>query len=152
MTTCQTLYHGQISFGPEAVVEIPEGLFGFSDETRFLLLEAPTARPIVFVQSVRSPSLCFISMPVRVIEPNYRLSLPEEDLNSLKIAGANAPEIGRDVLCLALLTIRERRATTANLRAPLVINIAAHRGKQVIVSENYSHQHPYLEARMSAAC
>jgi flagellar assembly factor FliW len=152
MTTCQTLYHGQISFGPEAVVKIPDGLFGFPDETHFLLLEAPTARPIVFVQSVQSPSLCFISLPVRVIEPNYRLSLPQEDLSSLNIGGETAPEIGRDVLCLALLTIRERRATTANLRAPLVINIAAHRGKQVIVSENYSHQHPYLQARMSAAC
>jgi flagellar assembly factor FliW len=139
MPSCQTKFHGEISFEPEQVLQMPKGLFGFPEEKQFLLLELPSSRPMVFMQSVRSTNLCFVSLPIQVIEEDYKLALRANDLRALGYSQKEPPEMGRDLLCLALLTIGERQATTANLAAPLVIDIAKHRGMQVIVEGSYSH-------------
>jgi len=142
MPACQTKFHGVLTYEPEQVLHIPNGLFGFPQETEFLLLELPSARPMAFLQSVRSSNLCFISLPAQVIEGEYRLSMTGGDLRSFGYSDAAPPVMGKDVLCLALLTVGERQDTTANLLAPVVIDIARHRGMQVIVDAPYSHQHP----------
>jgi flagellar assembly factor FliW len=152
MTICKTRFHGPVSFRPEDVLEIPLGLFGFAEETRFLLLEVPSSRPVVFVQSICSPKLCFISLPVQIVDNAYALSLSGPDLELLGYSAATPPRPGEDVLCLALLTIRGKEETTANLLAPLVIDIRAHRGVQVLMNSGYSHQHPFLIPEGQFAC
>jgi flagellar assembly factor FliW len=142
MSTCQTKFHGPIAYQPEQVLNVSGGLFGFPDETEFLLLELPSARPIAFVQSIRTPQLCFISLPAQVVDPGYRLALEPQDIAALGYSQGATPVMGKDLLCLALLTMGDRQPATANLRAPLVIDIARHRGRQVIVNADYSHQHP----------
>jgi flagellar assembly factor FliW len=126
MPECRTKFHGLLAFQPEQVLEVPQGLFGFPDEREFLLLELPSSRPVVFLQSIRTESLCFITLPVQTIDPEYSLQLRATS----------------NLLCLALLTIREDQETTANLKAPLVIDIASHRAVQVITEQTYSHYHP----------
>jgi flagellar assembly factor FliW len=128
MPVCQSKYHGTIRFEPEQVLHVPTGLFGFPDEKEFLLLELPSTRPLVFVQSIRTPDLCFISLPAQVVMPEYTLDLGPEDVGSLGYTIQTPPAMGRDLLCLAFLTMREKQITTANLMAPLVIDIARHRG------------------------
>jgi flagellar assembly factor FliW len=156
MPTCQTKFHGALTYEPEQVLHIPSGLFGFIQETEFLLLELPSARPLAFLQSIRSANLCFISLPAQVIEGEYRLSMSDVDLQAFGYTQSTPPVMGKDVLCLALLTVGERQATTANLLAPIVIDIARHQGRQVIVNAPYSHQHPVstssFQTRVEASC
>jgi flagellar assembly factor FliW len=150
--TCKTRFHGPITFNAQNVLDIPSGLFGFVDETQFLLLAVPSSKPIVFLQSVRSPKLCFISLPVQIVDMNYALLLNRVDLKRLGYSKATPPRLSKDVLCLALLTIRDKEVTTANLVAPIVIDIRAHRGVQVLVKQQYSHRHPVLAAESRLAC
>jgi flagellar assembly factor FliW len=152
MPVCQTKYHGAIRFEPEQVLHLPAGLYGFPDEKEFLLLELPSSRPLVFLQSVRTPGLCFISLPAQVVEPSYQLNLRPSESCSLGYAPDAPPVMGKDVLCLALLTMREKQETTANLLGPVVIDIARHRGLQVLVEGNYSHQHPIASMEWKRAC
>jgi flagellar assembly factor FliW len=152
MMTCKTRFHGQVSFRPQDVLELSAGLFGFADETQFLLLGVPSSRPIVFLQSIRSPKLCFISLPVQIIDSNYALSLTSADLQLMGYSKSSPPRLGKDVLCLALLTIRTKEVTTANLMAPIVIDIRAHRGMQALVKRAYSHQHPFLVEESQFTC
>lgn len=126
MPECRTKFHGLLAFEREQILDIPQGLFGFPDEREFLLLELPSSRPVVFLQSIRTESLCFITLPVQTIDPDYPLQLRATN----------------DLLCLALLTIRDDQETTANLKAPLVIDIASHSAVQVITEQAYSHYHP----------
>ena len=147
MSICKTKFHGLIEFQPEQVLQVPKGLFGFPEEKQFLLLELPSSKPIVFIQSVGSQNLCFIGLPIQVVDAAYRLDIPMSDLEALGYAGNAHPAMGKELLCLAILTIAERRITTANLAAPLVIDIAGHRGMQVIVGDLYSHQHPFPTPR-----
>jgi flagellar assembly factor FliW len=152
MRVCQTKYHGEIRFKPEQVLHVPAGLFGFSEEKEFLLLELPSSRPLVFVQSIRTPELCFISLPAQVVKPDYCLQMSPSDIESLGYAPGTPPVMGQDVLCLAFLTVRERQDTTANLLAPLVIDIAHHRGMQVMRAGEYSLQYPIVETEWRRAC
>jgi flagellar assembly factor FliW len=139
---CQTRYHGTISFAPHQVLHISNGLFGFPDEKEFLLLELPSMRPLAFVQSIRTPELCFIALPAQVVEPEYQLHLQPADIEAFGYSEDHPPTMGHDLLCLALITMREHEQATANLLAPLIIDISRHEGMQVLVDSEYSHQHP----------
>jgi flagellar assembly factor FliW len=152
MPVCETKFHGQIEYEQEQVLQVPAGLFGFQSETELLLLEIPSLRPLVFVQSTKTANLCFLSLPAQVVDTKYRLALREADVCGFGYSVEASPEIGRDLLCLALLTIDERQATTANLRAPLVIDIKRHRGMQAIVAGKYSHHAPVAPERLAPSC
>lgn len=153
MPTCNTRFHGVIDFEPEQVLEIPSGLFGFPDEREFLLLEIPSRRPMVFVQSTRTSDLCFITLPVQVIDQNYKVILTAADPQVMPWRGLSSElQMGKDLLCLALLTVGDKRPVTANLLAPLVIDITHHKAIQILVSGTYSHQHPVSAPALSAPC
>lgn len=151
MPSCGTKFHGQIEFSPEQVLRIPGGLFGFPREREWLLLEIPSLRPLVFLQSVKTENLCFLALPAQVVEPGYSLALENEDLTALGYLPGRPPVLGRDVLCLALLTVVEGRETTANLQTPVVVNIAEHRGRQVLIKGSYSLQQ-LIQPEFANAC
>lgn len=151
MPRCETKFHGNIEFSPEQVLRIPKGLFGFPNEQQWLLLEVPSLRPLAFLQSTATPKLCFLSLPVQVVEPGYVLTLPDRDVRQLGYEPKRPPLLGTDVLCLALLTIAEGRPTTANLQSPVVIDIARHSGRQVIVNAPYSPMQMF-EPEFAKAC
>ncbi len=48
----------------------------------------------------------------------------------------------RFLICLALVTVDPNHGATANLMAPLAVNLANRRAIQVIQAEGYSYQHP----------
>lgn len=152
MPISQTKFHGDIQYEPQQVLRVPQGLFGFPEEKDFLLLELPSSRPLVFIQSIRSQNLCFLALPVQVVCPDYDLSLRPEDVFALGYSPECAPAMGKDLLCLAILTICERGNATANLAAPLVIDIAAHRGVQAIVNGAYSPRHTMMPQEALAPC
>jgi flagellar assembly factor FliW len=87
-----------------------------------LAVEVPAQRPLVYLQSVEKPNVCFVSLPVRTIRPDFEVTLSEEDRAALRIADDARPRIGDDILCLALL-FPSGGALEANLGAPLVINL-----------------------------
>ncbi len=148
MPTCTTKYHGDLAYSEDRAIVFPGGLPGFEQQTRFLLVEVPATRPIVFLQSLTTSSLCFITLPVRVVDPSYELDIPEEDA---QLIGLPAPP--DQVLALALLTIQGGRTTTANLAAPVIVNMASRRAHQVIsTNPAHSHRHPFLQAEETPAC
>jgi flagellar assembly factor FliW len=128
---------GAISLDEAAILLFPAGLPGFEHCTRFALLERPAAAPIVFLQSLDRPEVCFLAAPVTEIDPAYQLAMTQEDLNCIGIPSA------KDVLCLAILAPAEDGRFTANLLAPVVIDRKTRRAVQAVrVDSRYSHQHP----------
>jgi flagellar assembly factor FliW len=152
MPRIETPAFGPIDYEPGSEFYFPRGLPGFNDETRFLPLEYPAYLPLLFLQSVRRPELCFLTLPVFVLDPHYRLAVPPEDRELLGLDPAHAPEPGREVLCLAILTVPEGAPATANLLAPLVVHMGSRIGAQIVQLDSaYSHEHPVV-LEGSAAC
>ncbi len=146
MPEFETKYFGRITYQPESVVEFPAGLPGFEKENRFLLIEQPINRPLVFLQSLTSSELCFVTVPVVLIEPAYQLNLNPEELELLNLETAPGGAAGPDLLCLAIISFHEDGPATANLLAPVVVNWRRRRGVQSVPADSpYSHRHVLLE-------
>jgi flagellar assembly factor FliW len=151
MPLLETTSFGTIFYALESVFEFPHGLPGFEERRRFVPVQNPRIAPIVSLQSLEVPSLCFITLPILVVDPQYRLQILEQDLEALEFPVDFEPRIGDDVLCLAILSIRPT-GTTANLLAPVVVNLKNYKAVQAVSAENnYSHQHP-LFAQEASVC
>ena len=153
MCSVETKYFGILSCRAEAVFEFPHGLPGFEQETRFVLIELPENSPLVFLQSLQQSALCFLAFPILVADRKYPLAVSDEDLAALDLDRGQQPKLGRDVLVLALVSLHEGFSATANLMAPIVLNLKTRRGLQAIRQDNlYSHQHPIESRSPEAAC
>jgi flagellar assembly factor FliW len=150
MPQCKTRYFGELEYDCQATVEFRGGIPGFEDERLFVLIERPDLKPLVFMQSLATPGLCFLTLPVFTVVPDYRLELLDVDRCELDLP-TNAV-IGQDVACLVIGTIREE-SVTVNLLAPLVIDLKTGRAVQAILSESgYTHDYaiPAVPAEQTA--
>lgn len=128
---------GDIEWSQGCELFLPAGLPGFEDERRMIPVEVPVQRPLVFLQSIESPGTCFVSLPVRTIDPGYQLRLSDDDRAALLFEGERELSIGADVLCLALLVPFEN-TVQANLDAPVIINLHNRRCIQSLPSESFA--------------
>ena len=149
----ETKYFGAVECPQSLVIKFPLGLPGFECLTDFLCLEQPALRPLVYLQSVAEPQVCFLTLPARVIEPSYQLAIENHDAQILEL-GAEAPQIGSNIACIAILCTGPDRVPSANLAAPVVINIARRIGLQIVqIRSEYDCAHPLgCVSSMEAAC
>lgn len=142
MAQFHTSHFGVVDFSEEAVIHFPEGLPGFEQETRFLTVEPEPSKPVIFLQSLARAELTFVTVPIHTIDPHYRLRLSPEDRRTLGLVGDAAP-VDEDLLCLAIVCLREDGPSTANLLGPLVIHRHTRRAVQAIRDDAvYSAEHP----------
>ena len=142
MPQIPTKYFGAVEYQETDVVQFPSGLPAFEQETQFLVMEPLAQAPMVFLQSLSNPSLCFLAMPILTIDPEYKLQMTAEDLQTLQLPTDRQPSLGDGIICLALIAVAEDGSISANLLAPVVIRTADRRGVQAVrVDSTYSHQH-----------
>ena len=110
----------------------PFGIPAFETERHFRLIDR---EPLLFLESETTPELSFLLLPVALIDPDYRLALSVDDR---EILGAT-PE--SRLLSLAVITAAEELPPTANLLAPVVVNLDNGRAVQAVRSDAaYSHK------------
>jgi flagellar assembly factor FliW len=155
MPQIRTAYFGELDYADGTVFHFPYGLPGFEHEQAFLFLKQPHTEPLLFLQSLSNSRLCFILLPILVVDPNYAVNLDGEDLAGLHLASGRQPVIGKDILCAAIVTTgsTEQGEPTANLMAPVVVNLKEQIGMQVIQADSlYSHRHPIPMGKEAAPC
>ena len=146
-------YFGELDYSTEAAFQFPEGIPAFEDQTTFVFIEQPQTHPLVFMQSLVNPGLCFITVPVRVADPAYRPDLSPEDLALLDLPSEPPPQAGSDILCLALVTVSKGADSTVNLASPIVLNLRNRKGVQAILtSPGYSLRQPLLAREELVPC
>ena len=145
---------GTISWEPGSEIEFPRGLPGFEQLRRFVAVHFCHTDPLIFLQSLEDAALCFITLPVRAVDADYRVAVSNEDLRLVGLRAGRQPHIGKEIHCLAVLSLRKAGAT-ANLLAPVVINLKNLKAVQAVAQAGgYSHQHvlPAEEEALAAAC
>ncbi len=114
-------------------LEFPNGIPAFETERSFRLTDR---EPLLFLESERNPELSFLLLPVAMIDPDYQLALTAEDRALIDASAAS------QLLCLAMVTTAEDLPPTANLLAPVVVNLDSLRAVQAVRSDSrYSHRH-----------
>jgi flagellar assembly factor FliW len=150
MPLFETKNFGLIDWEAESAIEFPRGLPGFEQRRCFLPIRTEATEPLIYLQSLEDPSLCFLTLPVLAVDPAYRLDISDEDLEEIGLAGGRAPKLGPEVLCLVVVSVKEE-GPTANLLAPVVVNVSNRRAVQAIAPHSaYVHDYALLPQEATA--
>jgi flagellar assembly factor FliW len=127
----QTSRFGPVKLQSEDIIEFPEGILGFNDLRRFVLLDDPNDEIFAWLQSCEIPQIAFPVLEPELFASNYQISLTKHDLESL---GLTKQEKIRG---FSIITIPEDPTQmTANLKAPVVINTEKRIARQIVLQDN----------------
>jgi flagellar assembly factor FliW len=134
----ETSRFGTIEVPDDEVVAFPDGLPGFRDPRRMVLLGAgqmPGAadtfahHTLFWLHDVDDPDLAFLTVVPWSAYPDYDIEIDPADVD-----GADAD----DLCILAIVTVRRENGgvqLTSNLLAPVVIDAGRRVGRQVILQD-----------------
>jgi len=137
----KTTRFGEVEIDKLEIIHFPEGVPGFSHLKRFVILDHPNGGPFCWLQAVDDPALAFVILDPLIFRPDYCATVTAEDAKALEL------EEPSDAVVYCICGIRENpEEMTANLRAPIVINIKKRIGKQIILQdETYKTRHYILK-------
>jgi flagellar assembly factor FliW len=129
---------GELSVENDSRIFFPEGVLGFSENKWFSLIDPGDDTLILWLQSLDNPNLALPVLEPKIFKPDYSVRLSAAELRVLKLDNVNQSAV------FSVLTIPEEiTEMSANLKAPVVINLREQLGRQVVLQENeYSIKHP----------
>lgn len=128
-----TVRFGSLEVNESDVITFADGLLGFEHLVRFFIVDPADDTLILWLQSIDSPEVAFPILEPKIFKADYKVRLSASELRLLSLEGT----AGSSVLVYSILTIPDDvTKMTANLKAPIVINAADQRGRQVVLQEN----------------
>ncbi len=122
---------GAVSITAEDVINFPEGLLGFNELRRFVLLDDPTDEIFAWLQSCEEPGIAFPLLEPELFTANYAIQLTKHDLETMGL------KTNDGIRCFSIITIpADPTQMTANLKAPIVIHVASRKARQVVLQDN----------------
>lgn len=123
----KTLHFGELTVESNHIFYFPNGVLGFEDLKEYALVSDEDTQPFKWLISMDEPVIGFPLLSPWIIDLNYK---PGRDID---------PE-RKVVFCI--VTLRDDQGMTANLKAPIVLDIESHSGEQIILpSDKYSPSH-----------
>ena len=108
-----------------------KGIPGFENYRYFNVNIVEGNKKIYNIVSKEDSNVGFISISPFDIKKDYEIDLDDEVVKELDI------KTEKDVLVLCLITLgKSLKDSTANLKAPIIINIKNNRGKQLILQDD----------------
>jgi flagellar assembly factor FliW len=129
---------GEIEVAESDIITFKNGIFGFPSDTRFCIVDIADDTLILWLQSLDNPQLAFPILEPKIFKPDYSVRLSATELRELELTNLSQSAV------FSVLTIpADIKEMTANLKAPLVINLKRQIGRQVVLQENeYVIKHP----------
>ena len=128
---------GEVNYASEDILFFPRGIPAFEDKHKWILAGSDDSA-IRWLQSLDDGSLALPVTSPDAIQPDYNARIPEDDL--ILVETFNPSELA----LLIVVSIPESAPwnMTANLRAPILINIKNRKAVQVIaLNEEYPVRH-----------
>lgn len=141
----ETKFFGKIDIEDEKIIEFPLGIIGFENLKKFALIydiDKETRSKISWLQSMEEPLMVLpVINPIDIIE-EYTPIIEDELTKSI------GDPADADILILVTMSIpSDITQTTANLKAPIIINTVNRQAMQVIAeNEDYKIKYNVYEA------
>ncbi|WP_434296939.1 flagellar assembly protein FliW [Clostridium sporogenes] len=132
-----TKYHGCIEYEEKDVIYFEKGIPGFEGLKKFIVFPVEDNEVFSVFHSIEKEDMGIIVISPFNIEKDYEIKLEEKQRENLKLQDE------KDALVLNTVTLNsDIDKITANLRAPIIINIKEKIGEQIIInSDKYSIKH-----------
>lgn len=123
--TFETTRFGQLQVDEDKVIYFAEGLFGFPESKRYVLIDYK-GTTIRWLQSVDDPEVAFIVIEPAKMFPNYDVHIDQATKKYLEI------DNNEDGLAILLIIRVDEGKIIANLNGPLVFNANIMKGVQIV--------------------
>lgn len=126
-----TTRFGQVEIKESDVLTFPEGLLGFSDLRKFVLLDDPSDEIFAWLQSCELSAIAFPVLEPDIFAESYNATLSKSDIEALQLKESAKAHY------FSIITIPEDPTLmTANLKAPIVVNMLAKLARQCVLQDN----------------
>lgn len=138
-----TKYFGMVDIDEDKVITFDCGLIGLDEYKKFAVINdiEDEISAISWLQSLEEPNFALPIINPLLVKSDYDPVVEDEWLESI------GKECEEDYFVLVTLTVPENiEKMTANLKAPIVINMTTKKGAQIIVeNQDYIVRYPVYE-------
>jgi len=135
----RTTRFGVLDIAEDRVIEFPRGLLGFSQHTRYCLLEPGEDACFFWLQSLDEPSLAFVVTDPGLFVPEFSVPIRPEQMIELKLNKLEDAQV-------FVIVNKVEQSLTGNLQGPLVINTLTRTGEQMVLAEKrWTTRHPLVK-------
>ncbi|WZL73738.1 flagellar assembly protein FliW [Clostridiaceae bacterium 35-E11] len=137
-----TKHFGEIQIDENKILTFQEGLLGFEHIKQYTIIMNPDEEiPFHWLQAIDEPDLAFVITNPFLFKEDYAFDIPDKVIDQLQI------EKQEDVMIFVIAVVPEElQKMTVNLRGPLVINVPAKKGKQMVLDGGgYSLKHKIFQ-------
>jgi len=142
----KTTRFGTISIEEEKIIKMPNGMLGFPDKKKFIILQHQENSPFFWYQSIDDPELAFVITNPFQFVPDYKINL-EATLKEMSwnTDGNNG--------CLELFIVVNiprgmPHKMTGNFVGPILVNSNVYQAVQIVLSNSpYTHRFPLFKKK-----
>lgn len=137
----QTKFLGEVEIQQSEIITFENGLPGFQQYTKYILLGLDADLPLALLQSTEDEQVGFVVGYPFAFKPDYAFDVSEEDKEQLQL------EEESEVATYTVITLKENFAdSTINLLAPIIINTKKKLGKQIVLQDSEKYPLRYQVA------
>ena len=133
---------GEVEINDEKIIDFEQGIPGFEEENKFVIIPYDEKSPFLFMQSVKQEDLAFLIINPFIIFSDYEFEIDDVSTEELGVKQSD------DLLIYTIITMNEGdiKKMTTNLVAPIVINKENNKAKQVVLEKSkYNTKHKLFE-------
>ncbi|CAG0995058.1 Flagellar assembly factor FliW [Phycisphaerales bacterium] len=135
----RTTRFGMLEIPDERVIEFPKGLLGFSQYTRYCLLEPGEDACFFWLQCMEEPALAFVVTDPSLFVPEFSVPIRPEQMLEMKLGRLEDAQV-------FVIVNKVEQTLTGNLQGPLVVNTLTRTGEQMVLAEKrWTTRHPLVQ-------
>lgn len=129
----ETTRFGRIEVPEEKIIDFPEGLIGFSQLKKFVVIQHKKSLTMYWLQSLEKADMAFLMMfPFNMI-PDYAPRLSGSDCEHLQLSNG---DIAKAEIYTFTVVPENPQDMSVNLLSPIVINPDAGLGRQIVLDDS----------------
>ncbi|KRQ85987.1 Flagellar assembly factor FliW [Caloramator mitchellensis] len=122
-----TKFFGEIEIDENKILTFEKGIPGLEEYKKYAVIDVENSK-LLCLQSIEEKNIALLVIfPWDYVE-DYEIELSDEEIQELEL---NTHE---DVIVYNVITVRENKIT-ANLLAPIVVNVKNNKAKQIILND-----------------
>lgn len=138
----ETKHFGELDVEEKDIIFFENGLIGFDELKRFVILLPESDIPFRWFQSLETPDIAFVIINPLLILSDYKVKITKVDMASLQADSIDDLEI------YSIVTIPDNiNEMTINLIGPIILNSLKGTAKQIIIdNSNYGIKYSLINA------
>jgi flagellar assembly factor FliW len=126
---------GELQVDKNKIINFEEGILGFEDIREYCIISIPEKEQFSLLQSIEDENISFVLIKPWDFFGDYEIDLKENHLKTMNIESS-------DQLAIYSIVSFKKNDITANLLAPVVINVDTNKGSQIVLhSQEYKTKH-----------